>query len=187
VKYISESNAVDGPGAIYYGLRASENGVVRKAGPVNLNQSFIYNLRDLVEIRPTGSNNVDLNWRLGATNVGRDIPLPETGTFIFSFRLYGGSDKAISGSSYNRASSFYLEAYKNNVLSNRQTFVIHETYMYDWPVATYSINIPVSGEKDDKIHFRFGMISPYGTLTNLTLRVGNNSQANRTSMVFWKL
>lgn len=186
VKNVSDANTVDGAGVNYYGLRVSENGVIRKAvsGVSNSNQSFIYNLNKEVDINidgsTSGTSGTDLSWSKGSTGIGNEIILPETGTFLFSFRLYGG----VSGGNTPVSNSFYISAFKNNNIHYTQEIVLRYI-VSTWPCATYSITIPVSGVAGDKIRFRMGRKT--GGAITWTLRKGDDKMANRTSMVFWKL
>ena len=169
----------------YYGLKASNNGVIRKAQPVIVNpsQSFIYNL-----YTPTidgngngritiGTSETTLNWRVGTGSSSSIITLPETGVFLFSFRFYGD----VSGTT-NSSGSFCINTYKNSTLYYRETLIVRYLLTL-WPEATYSMTIPVSGNAGDKVYFTFVKT---GGSTNWTLKTGSDNMANRTSLVFWK-
>ena len=183
IKHISDANTIDAPGAIYYGLRASGNGVVRKAMPVvpNPNESFIYNLRSITDIDAGNSDGTGgslLRWNKGTTTEVF-IFLPEAGSYIFSFRLYGQIPTA-----NNVASSYFISAYKNGALCYTEEFLIKGT-LSTWTQATYSINIPVSGHAGDEITFRMGRKT--SQISYWRLAASNVMRANRTTMVFWKL
>lgn len=172
----------------YFELRASDKGVVRRAAPVvNINQSYVYNLQ-AVPSAGTSPNSAQVDagnaqgtaglrmiWDKGSNGV---IRLPESGTFIFSFRLYG----FIPGWTTNRSASFYISAFKGNNLYHTQEFIIRQ--QAGWTQTTYSVNIPVTGNYNEEVYFIVGRKSG----SNRWQLVANSeSQANRTSMIYWKL
>lgn len=193
VKLTSDPNTFDATGANYYRLVASENGVVRRGQQIltNPNESFIYNLvggtlegssQQGVEINNVnddqGVNGVTLSWKKGSAASSSNITLPETGTYIFSFRLYGHT---ISWTALT-SRSFYITAYKNGTLYYTEEMIIHRASSY--AEATYSINIAVSGNAGDNISFRVGRKTG---ANRWQLIAGSDKVANRTSFVFWKL
>lgn len=145
----------------------------------------------------TGANNgyggTPLVWRKDDNTAIRSIELPETGAYVFSFRLYG----SITGSG---AAPFYISALKQtlNLPSDRPTDILldiaeitlikpKDIYYKNY---TYSVNLTASGQAGDLIYFKIagatGTDLSWG-LSNGTDGLNYNTLANRTSMIFWKL
>lgn len=199
VKLVSDANnTLDGTGtANYTALSVSDSGVVRKATPAaafNANASFIYNLTSNTNINTgdaSGTGGNVLAWTLGSNPSSSNITLPETGTYIFTFRLYGHNNETTSSANVTQdaSNSYYINAFKNNNLVFTQEFLLHTAgFVTNGPYEsmTYSITVPVSGTANDTVYFTVGKKTG-GSNIPLTLVSGSNTQANRTSMVFWKL
>jgi len=197
VKQISDPNNFDDPNPVYYNVRISDNGVIRKANPVvsgKDNESFVYNLKGDVnggsanvytEINSSADTN--LTWTKDGT-IYPFIILPEDGTYAFSFRLYGRT----GGRAYS-SGIFYLTAVKNNIDFYTKDFIIFqlrttaETNPYDpYQVATCTINITVTGAAGDHVSFKMGNKQDTG-ITYWRLLEGPVTAANRASMFFWRL
>lgn len=174
------------PAVKHYGLRASENGVIRKAEPVitDPNQSFIYNLyTSTVDASGTGfiavgTTELSMVWRKGTGSSSNNITLPESGTFLFSFRFYGDVTSASAANG-----TYCINVYKNGNIYYKESIIIRYIKS-SWGEATYSITIPVTGAAGDKVSF--GILRTAGS-TNWTLKTGSDKKANRTSLVFWRL
>lgn len=179
----------------FYELRASESGVIRKIEQVVKNTSSFVKI-----LRSTGTEssttpptlmiykgNTDGSGTSGHPLVwyGGDVTLPESGTYVFSFRFYGHT----TGWSDNVTASFFLSAFKNSSLYSTHEMVIAN--MNTWHEATYSINITVTGDTGNVITFQVGKKGAGSNIsvTNKWYLVdqGNIVKANRTSMVYWKL
>jgi len=188
VKDVSDANTYDDPNPMYYNVRISDNGVIRKAIPVvsgHDNSSFVYNLvgttaSSLPYTPITSSSNTPITWTKDGTNYNY-VTLPEDGTYAFSFRLYGN----LTGAGYTN-SSFYLTAVKNGTPYYSKEGVIF--YVGGYAAATYTINITVTGAAGDQVGFTMGLMSG-GGITEWDLIQGNAtaSNANRTSMFFWRI
>jgi len=192
VKLVSDTNAIDGANPMYYNLRVSEGGVVRKAIPVvsgHDNSSFVYNLvgttASSIPYTPITSNsNTSITWTKDGTQYNY-VTLPEDGTYAFSFRLYGNTNTTVAYTT-NVSSSFYLTAVKNGTPFYSKEGVIFDVNSYH--AATYTINLTVTGIAGDQVGFTMGLM-PGGGITEWDLIQGNAtaSNANRTSMFFWRL
>jgi len=190
VKLVSDTNTIDGANPMYYNLRVSEGGVIRKAIPVvsvHDNSSFVYNLvgttSSSIPYTPITSNsNTSITWTKDGTQYNY-VTLPEDGTYAFSFRLYGNTNIPTQT---NVSSSFYLTAVKNGTPFYTKEGVIFDVNAYH--AATYTINITVTGIAGDQVGFTMGLM-PGGGITEWDLIQGNAtaSNANRTSMFFWRL
>jgi len=198
----SAANAIDGAGATYNQLQVSDSGVVREvvATPVNPNAAYVYNLNagstgiTVADGDSLGNNGSPLTWTLGGANA--TITLPSTGTFIFAFRFYGSIGIWTSAPyTHNKSASFYLSAFKNSSLFYAEELIVHVrlfadcnpnlTYAYD--AVTYSATVSVSGNAGDAITFKLGRkadSTSYPMPWKLESTTG--TQANTTSMVFWK-
>lgn len=204
VNFVTDANnTVDGSGtANYTPLMASDSGVIRKATPAaafNPNASYIYNLTANTNINTvsdaSGSGGTTLAWTLGSNPSTNYITLPETGTYIFTFRLYGHNNETTASTNVaqNAGNSYYLNAFKNGTaqsnLVNTQEFLLHTAGLVSggpYESMTYSITISVSGLANDTVYFTMGRKSG-GSNIPLTLIAGTGTQANRTSMVYWML
>jgi hypothetical protein len=134
-----------------------------------------------------------LSWRKDDNVKIQSIELPETGAYVFSFRLYGPA----TGSG---AAPFYISALKQTgsapsdrpadaLLDIAELTLIKPTNLY-YNNYTYSINLTASGQAGDLIYFKIAGAT--GTQVEWGLSNGNNgldygTLANRTSMIFWKL
>ncbi len=134
-----------------------------------------------------------LVWRKDDDTKVESIVLPETGAYVFSFRLYG----SLAGPS-PAAAPFYLSALKQTGSAPAEispdilldilelTLVKPSTYGN----YTYSANLTASGKAGDRIYFKIAGASGSGmtwTLKNGVDTLTYASMANRTSMFFWKL
>ncbi|AYN03816.1 hypothetical protein [Flavobacterium sp. 140616W15] len=144
-----------------------------------------------------GANNgyggTKLEWRKDDNTKIQSIKLPETGAYVFSFRLYG----PVSGTSPN-AAPFYISALKqggeapldrptDTLLDIAELTLVKPNNYSNY---TYSINLTAAGQAGDLIYFK--MSGAKGTLLTWSLSNGSdgidyNTLANRTSMIFWKL
>ncbi|MCC9019560.1 hypothetical protein [Flavobacterium lipolyticum] len=134
-----------------------------------------------------------LSWRKDDDVEIRSIVLPETGDYIFSFRLYG----SLTGT--NSGTPFYISALKQVGPSpaDRPTDVLLDivelTIIKAGSYTFYScpVNLAVSGQAGDAIYFKIASLAGpdlVWTLSNGTNAVVNYDKlANRTSMFFWKL
>ena len=200
INFLSEVNRIDNPNSSYYNLRVSENGTVRKAKAVvsKTDQLFVYNLRNYsVGMDLNSLADFDLPW----TKDGVDydyISLPESGTYVFSFRLYGNTrwsqpNTATAGIN-NTSGSFILSAYKNGTLHNETEIVIFLmgrdaalNYTVGYVVATYSVNISVTGAAGDKIQFKMRRTGGTVPWRLNPPPATNPNVAYKTSMFFWRL
>jgi len=193
VKDVSEANTYDDPNPMYYNVRISDKGVIRKAIPVvsgKDNESFVFNLTGTTGYisTPNGpiyytdiTSNADtlLTWTKDGVQY-KYVTLPEDGTYAFSFRLYGRTD----GSNLTNG-SFYLTAVKNGTPFYTKEGVIF-SYGSSYAVATYTINITVTGAAGDQVGFTMGLI-PGGGIAYWRLLQGDVTAANRASMFFWRI
>lgn len=134
-----------------------------------------------------------LSWRKDDNIKIQSIELPETGAYVFSFRLYGSA----TGSG---AAPFYISALKQtgSVPSNRpndtlldiaELTLIKPVNLY-YNNYTYSINLTASGQAGDLIYFKIAGAKDTALtwgLSNGSNGLDYNTLANRTSMIFWKL
>lgn len=208
VKFVSDADASDNENAVYYKLEISEKGVLRKDKSIPLmhdNSAFVYTLRGdtplpTASVQPTGytevntTGEVSLKWIKGDNTIAQPtvynyIELPEEGSYAFSFRFYGPYEPATS-STINTSGAFYLNTVKNGVVDNRTEMVISRMgsrlTRADRLVATYTLNITVTGEAGDHIEFSMGAI-PGSGITIWQLRERPLWRADRTSMFFWRL
>jgi len=199
INFLSEINRIDNPNSSYYNLRVSENGTVRKAKAVvsKTDQLFVYNLRNYsVAMDLNSLADIVLPW----TKDGVDydyITLPESGTYVFSFRLYGNTrwsqpNTATAGIN-NTSGSFILSAYKNGTLHNETEIVIFLmgrdaalNYTVGYVVATYSVNISVTGVAGDKIQFKMRRTGGSVPWRLNSPPATNPNVAYKTSMFFWR-
>ncbi|SHG16465.1 beta strand repeat-containing protein [Dysgonomonas macrotermitis] len=115
------------------------------------------------------------------------ITLPEDGSYAFNFRLYGPIKEDGGNVKTARTVIFYIGLLNNSVLSDAAEInvnVIPSTNIST--VATYSVVLACDGKAGDRITFRLHhfSITPYPWSLSAS---SSNSQANRTSMVWWKL
>ena len=187
MKYVSdEKNDIDAINTQYYDVRISDAGVLRKRPPIvqNLNEPILYNLQKTTKIAVGdnfGNNGSLITWERYGINQDH-IVLPEDGAYVFSFRLYGDA-----GGSGNAGTSFYLSIFKNGN-TNQYLFDIAEITILrasGYSRATYSINMTVTGKAGDKIYSKIGRVT--GGAFDWELKSGGAIQANKTSMIFWKL
>ena len=192
VKDVSEANTYDDPNPMYYNVRISDKGVIRKAIPVvsgNDNSSFVYNLvgttsSSLPYTPITSNSNTPITWTKDGTQYNY-VTLPEDGTYAFSFRLYGNTNTT-GAYATNVSSSFYLTSVKNGTPFYTKEGVIFDVNSYH--AATYTINLTVTGAAGDQVGFSMGLM-PGGGISEWDLIQGNAtaSNANRTSMFFWRI
>jgi hypothetical protein len=193
-----EKNEIDEPDALYYDLKISEGGVIRKVEPKQPNELYIYILNDSITVADgtnNGSTGSDLKWKKGDSGSAMDyIELPEDGAYIFSFRLCGDLNPGTPSLS-RAARSFYLSAFKNDNTNVNNLLDIAELVIIDtargtntlpYLRASYSINFTISGKANDKIYFRLGAVHSPGNFT-WTLQTAPKNQANKTSVIFWRL
>jgi len=186
----------------YHDLMISGDGVVRKAQSLsNGNQSIAYSLQStnvlISQGDSVGNGGTELLWsRNGATS----IVLPQAGTYVFAFCLYGtltiNTTPTIpsnlyvpSGMTPTDVNSYYISAFKNGTaaanLANIQEFVI--TYTVGYNYANYSVFLSVSGNAGDVIHFKLAADLTRSTRFTWNLTSTGNNAAQKTSLIFWKL
>ena len=115
------------------------------------------------------------------------ITLPEDGSYAFNFRLYGPIKEDGGNVKTAKTVIYYIGLLNNNVLSDAAEINVNVIPTPNIStVATYSVVLACDGKAGDKVTFRLHhfSITPYPW--NLTAST-SNSQANRTSMVWWKL
>ena len=115
------------------------------------------------------------------------ITLPEDGSYAFNFRLYGPIKEDGGNVKTAKTVIYYIGLLNNNVLSDAAEINVNVIPTPNIStVATYSVVLAYDGKAGDKVTFRLHhfSITPYPW--NLTAST-SNSQANRTSMVWWKL
>jgi hypothetical protein len=145
----------------------------------------------------TGANNgyggTRLEWRKDDNVRIQSIKLPETGAYVFSFRLYGPA--AGNGPA---AAPFYISALKqtgqtpsdrpNDVLLDIAELTLVKPNHYTY--YTYSINLTATGQAGDLIYFKMSGATNSAltwSLSNGSDDLNFNTLANRSSMIFWKL
>lgn len=120
------------------------------------------------------------------------VVLPETGSYVFSFRLYGST----AGSP--KVAPFYISALKQMGSSptDRPTDLLLDIFEItlikytDYSNYTYSANLSVSGNAGDRIYFKMSGANGFDliwTLLNGTNDLNYGNMANKTSMFYWKL
>ena len=180
-------NDLDGTTPSYSNLKISANGVVRREQAASANQSAIVNLATAFTVPAGGSNGSGgqtMNWYLADGTRSNYITLPETGAYVFSFRLYG------SITSINTGSTHYISSWKN---SETTPFDIAEIYITSvgastsTTVATYSVNLTASGNAGDKIYFKISYYTTIGWALRAVTSATTGNVANKTSMLYWKL
>ena len=199
LKFVTDAeNAIDSPNPTYYDLKVSENGVLRKVQntTTDLHQSFVYHLYqntaiaagDATNEGATGHGGSELYWNgPGVTN--SFITLPEDGAYVFSFSLYGAYTVGSGGNeTQTEANSYYISAYKNgtggttseNPVDIAEIVINHTPHNTGFTNLSYSINLTVSGQAGDTVHFR--MSSYYGRRNLFTWTL-----TQKTSLIFWRL
>ncbi len=148
---------------------------------------------DIIAGANSGYGGTRLSWRKDDNVEIQSIELPETGAYVFSFRLYGSA----TGSG---AAPFYISALKqtgstpsdrpaDTLLDIAELTLIKPVNLY-YNYYTYSINLTASGQAGDLIYFKIaganGTALSWG-LSNGSNGLNYNTLANRTSMIFWKL
>jgi len=199
LKFVTDlNNAIDNPDPVYYDLKVSEKGVLRKVKPpvINLNEPFVYDLSDNTTILPgdatnngaTGLGGSELFWTGPGGLDHNYITLPEDGAYTFSFCLYGSYALGSSGSSnLTESNSFYICALKGGINPATDIADIAEIVINHAPASTgyfplsYSIHLTVSGKAGDAIHFKIS--SNYDRRNFFTWTL----EANKTSLIYWRL
>jgi len=189
VKFVTDAqNAIDEPDAVYYDLKVSEKGVIRKiqTTTTSVNQSFVYKLSENTLILPgdatsygtTGLGGSELLWT-GPGGIDHSfIKLPEDGAYVFSFSLVGNWS---SGTNIE-SNTFYVSAFKGgfnpaNLIDIAEIVINHTSHT----TISYSINLTVSGKAGDDIHFKISSFQPGDYKFKWTL------DAQKTNMIFWRL
>lgn len=124
------------------------------------------------------------------------ITLPETGSYVFSFRFY--MDQSANAASSRYRSLLYLWALKGNnnfsPADNLPSGVTledgAEINMIAYPTAsqlTATLTLTASGNKGDKISFRIGATTTSGIYTGYPRAAALQMVPTKTSMLFWKL
>ncbi|MCC9069995.1 hypothetical protein LNQ49_00055 [Flavobacterium sp. F-65] len=156
-----------------------------------------------------GGNGVEKGYggslmKWGKKGQQKEIILPETGSYSFSFRLYG---TAILAPPSNTALPVYIAAFKQKGATPviKPSNVININPMTDnlldiaemtiikavgYNQITYSINLTISGKAGDKIYFTISSVNvdpTYSFKWALKNGDGDDAVANRSSMIFWKL
>jgi hypothetical protein len=194
VKFVNDpKNAIDDPDPVYYDLKVSENGVIRKVQPAitNLNQSFVYALSENTLILPgdaspnygsTGLEGSELFWT-GPGGIDHSfITLPEDGAYVFSLCLYGTTVVGTEGSAVD-ANSYYVSAFKKSgsnpatLVDIAEIVVSHTSYN----VVSYSINLTASGKAGDEVHLKISAF--YSRRNHFTWTLAKN----KTTLIYWRL
>ena len=184
----------DAANPFYYKLRISDGGVVRKAPKLGgaAGEDFVY-LLDIAGSNlqiatgyDTGGNGTALNWKKGNASYPY-IELPDDGLYIFSFNFYGSISVPTANQSRSTdATSYYISAFiGGNVPANQNNvveFVLSRNTSNDY--GSYSVNIPVKGNANDKVYFK---LAAYDTRFTWSLLPGGNTNMNKTSMFYWKI
>lgn len=124
------------------------------------------------------------------------ITLPETGSYVFSFRLY--MDQSANAVSSRYRALLYLWALKgNNNFAPADSLPAGVTVedgaeinMTAYPSATQmttTLTLTASGNKGDKISFRIGATTTSGIYTGYPRAAPLQITPMRTSLIFWKL
>ena len=200
---INELNAVASPTSpTYYNIVAAADGTFKMTPIEQIAQGSGNNSALLYAIRNTfrwDTNNQDgtasgnrggqfVTWTGGASggNVS-SVRLPASGTYVFSFRLYGTNEGYI-----DRCHTFFISAHTSNA-SNATALDVAEVQMcyidndnHYW--ATSTVILEITGTENQEIFIRWAAADgtsggPDGfTLTSMSI-----TDANRSSLVFWKL
>lgn len=146
--------------------------------------------------RPAQSN--VLLWADPATGKTNEpfITLPETGSYVFSFRLYMDQSDNATASRYRAL--LYLWALKGNnnfsPADNLPSDVtvedgaeINMTAYSTASQLTTTLTLTASGNKGDKISFRIGATTTIGIYTGYPRAAPLQITPMRTSLIFWKL
>ena len=197
------NNPIEAANPTYYDLMISGKGVVRKAQSLsNGNKSIAYSLQSTTAIPSgnyDGSGGAELLWNRNGANTS--IVLPEDGTYVFSFCLFGTLTiyitPTIPSNSYvptdmtpTDVNSYYISAFRNDDtvaanLANIQEFIL--TYTQGYNYANYSILLTVAGNAGDVIHFKLAADPTRSTRFAWNLTSTGNIPAQKTNMIFWKL
>lgn len=124
------------------------------------------------------------------------ITLPETGSYVFSFRLY--MDQSANATSNRYRGLLYLWTLKgdnnftpaDNLPSNVTLEDGAEINMTAYSTAsqlTTTLTLTASGNKGDKISFRIGATTTSGIYTGYPRAAPLQITPMRTSLIFWKL
>lgn len=197
---------LNGADANYYDLKISEEGFVRKLKPTaeELTQSKLCDLettyysRLLLSLPDSQSVFAEADKMMfkystpgGTSEVSREVLLPEDGSYVFSFRLYGRlyTRNVITAPLHNnKILRYYLYALKNSITFDLIELNIINTSTNEailYGQASYNVFLTISGKKGDKVSFALtGWLSD-----NITWRlIGSPGlNARKTSMLFWKL
>ena len=192
IKNINEPlNPIDDSNSVYYDLKVSSNGVIRKVEPIGANEMAPqYELSDDLSIpqgSADGSDGAILNWNKEGVGYGiSEVMLPQDGGYVFSFRLNGATNSVSVG----EAASFYISAFKDSHNGHGyQLFDIAEMVLVksNKENATYSINLSLTGKRDDSVQFRISKVDDSSPLEWMLKSNPFPSEASRTSMIFWKM
>lgn len=182
-------NRIDGDKTSYSNLIISEHGVIRKENRQifsDPNRSTIIDLEKSATVNSgssEGAGGTILEWVTTKYSNGQYIILPESGSYVFSFRLYGQSYGV------NIAASQYISAWKEGASSPSdiaEMNVMSSGANADAALATYSINLTLSGNTGDKVYFKIAYYPGNSKQINWVLLGNPGMNANKTSMIFWR-
>lgn len=190
VKGVTDTpNSLDGANPSYLNLKISSNGVIRREMPKSPTQSALTDLATNASIAigtASGGGGTTLQWVVSGSTTS-NIILPEDGAYVFSFRLYGPFS-GLSGT-LSTGCTHYISAWKEG---GNIPFDIAEIYIAAVgpsvsAVGTYSVNLSISGNANDKVYFKISRLGVSGVNLGWTLRSNPGNHADKTSMVYWKL
>ena len=161
------------------------------------NSALLYSIRNNTSYMSTSLGSPSGNqggqfvdWTGGASGSQVSyVILPADGTYVFSFRLYGTHDT----SGGERCSTFFISAHTSSSI-NATALDVAEVQMFrivnnnhNWTTATAILE--VTGTRNQQIYIRWAAAdAPSGTSgTGFKLTSTNVTNANRSSLVFWKL
>lgn len=112
------------------------------------------------------------------------LTIPEDGAYAFSFRLYGLIN-GLSATNPTVRCVYYISAWAGSSLIDIAEINLFAGYSSLGSNYTYSVTLGGSFKENDNVTFKIS----HGSTNTWTLRNGggNNSAANRTSMIWWKL
>ena len=180
------ANSADGASASYLQLKISDNGVLRREVPASPTQSAITDLGTPITITTTPAKFL---WYVSSSQNSEFITLPETGSYIFSFRLYAGF--VTPGATKSAGGLYVITGYKDGSttpLSEDAIYLVAKGTANN-TVVTYTYNATVSGSAGDKIYFTINRNTDLGVGADLGLimRATPGNNANKTSLLYWKI
>ncbi|MCC9069991.1 hypothetical protein LNQ49_00035 [Flavobacterium sp. F-65] len=177
-------------------------GEIDKVGGVTVTEALQFTISNSIDIEDGnefGENGSILNWSRDNNSVGQYIELPEDGSFVFAFRIYG-----VTSSTYTTVQQqwCFISAWKE----------LEETALGTSPILsdisemglisprkgssiTYTINLTATGKKGDRVFFKMARGHNNSKEQKFTLTLKNGGPASlpseksgaRTSMFYFKL